>query len=113
MFSYWYGKYKDPAWMAKNLSFSNDLLIWGSVTKSELPMRFVYRYYKKDDNKIKEILKSRDGICVLQVNNNHWVALVGFSNFFGYKVNDPFHGDTIYLKDRKYNITGFAEFTRK
>lgn len=114
MFSDWYGKYRDPAWMSKNLQFTQGgLLIWKSIDSSKLPMKFVYRYYTKNDAKIREILASRDGVCLLQVNSNHWVALVGYSRLYGYRVADPFYGDVIYLNKRGYRITGFAELTRK
>jgi len=114
MFSDWYGGYKDPAWMADHLSFTTDgKLYWNSISTSVLPMRFVYRFYYKDDKKIQEILKSKDGVCLLEVNRNHWVALVGYSRIYGYRVHDPYYGDTIYLSKRNYKITGFTELTRK
>jgi len=114
MFSDWYGNYKNPEWMANHLSFTTDgKLYWNSVSTSELPMRFVYRYYYKDDRKIQEILKSKDGVCLLEVNRNHWVALVGYSRVYGYKVNDPWDGTTCYLSKRNYKITGLTELTKK
>jgi ABC-type bacteriocin/lantibiotic exporter with double-glycine peptidase domain len=114
MLSEWYGKYKDPEWMAKNLSFTLEgLILWKSITESILPMKFVYRYYAKNDIKIKEILASKNSACILQVNGNHWVVLIGYSKMFGYKVADPFYGDTTYLISRNYKITGFTELIRK
>ena len=115
MLSSWYGKFLDPAYLAKHLKFTDEgLLLWKSITDSELPFQFVYRYYSKNDVKIKEILYSKDGACVLQVNNGkHWVALVGYSIIYGYRIADPYYGDIIYLKKRYPNITGYAEVTRK
>ena len=114
MFSDWYKDFKDPEWMVKNLLFTSDgRIYWTSITKSVLPMKFVYRYYYRDDRKIQEILKSKDGVCLLEVNRNHWVALVGYSRVYGYKVNDPYYGDTIYLSKRNYKITGLTELTKK
>jgi ABC-type bacteriocin/lantibiotic exporter with double-glycine peptidase domain len=114
MLSEWYGKYKDPEWMAKNLSFTLEgLILWKSITESILPMKFIYRYYTKNDVKIKEILASKNSACILQVNGNHWVVLIGYSKMFGYKVADPFYGDTTYLISRNYKITGFIEVTKK
>jgi len=114
MFSDWYKGYKDPSWMSENLKFTQDgKLLWQSITQSSLPMKFVYRYYKRDDKKILEILKSKDGVCLIEVNRNHWVALVGYSRIYGFKVNDPYYNDTIYLNRRYKLITGFAEITRK
>lgn len=114
MISDWYKKYKNPEWMSDNLSFTPDgRIFWTSITESELPMKFVYRYYAKDDAKIKKILASKDGTCILQVNNNHWVFLIGYSKILGYKVADPFYGDTTYLLPRRYKVTGFTELIRK
>ncbi len=114
MLSDWYHYYFDPEWMAENLMFTGSgLIIWKSITASILPMKFVYRYYKRDDAKIKSILVSQDNACILQVNSNHWVVLVGYSKVFGYKVADPYYGDVVYLARRGYKITGFAEVTKK
>lgn len=115
MLSAWYGTFHNPEWMAKHLSFTKDgLLIWNSITDSDLPMRFSYRYYSRNDAKIREILASKDGACLLQVNNGkHWVVLVGYSRVNGYRIADPFYGDIVYLSKRYPNITGFAEVTRK
>jgi len=114
MLSDWYGKYKNPSWMAKNLKFTKDgLLYWNSITSSELPMKFVYRYYSRDDKKIKEILYSKDNACILRVVLNHyqhWVVLLGYSRLYGYKIADPIDGKVKYLK---YPITGFAEVAKK
>jgi hypothetical protein len=115
MLSDWYGMFRDPAWMAKYLSFTpGGLLLWQSVTASKLPLKFVYRYYSRDDAKIKSILLSKDGSCVLQVKYGtgyHWVVLVGYSKLYGYKIADPIDGK---IKWNPYKeITGFAEFTRK
>lgn len=109
--SQWYGDYKSPEWMAKNLLFTQDgSLIWQSLNE-DLPFKFVYRYYSKDDSKIKGILNSKDNACVLRINYKgyvHWVALIGYSRLNGYKIMNPLTG-TEWLK---YEITGFAEITR-
>jgi hypothetical protein len=114
MLSDWYGYYKAPDWMAKYLAFtSKGLLLWNSITTSKLPMKFVYRYYTKDDKKIKEILYSKNGSCVLQVKYGsafHWVVLVGYSKLLGYKIADPIDGK---IKRNPYTIVGLAELTRK
>lgn len=115
MFSHWYGKYRSPDWMAKNLRFTEQgYLYWKSIDDADLPFNFEYRYYKRDDKKIKDILYSEDNACVLQVNNGlHWVALVGYSKIYGYRIADPYYGDIVYLKKRYPNITGFAEVSRR
>lgn len=113
MLSDWYGDYKDPAWIAENLTFTKEgLIIWQSMN-GKLPMNFVYRYYKRDDAKIKAILASKNGAVLLQVNyGKHWVVLVGYSRLQGFKIADPFYGDVVYLNKRYPNITGFLELTK-
>jgi len=114
--SSWYGKFKDPAWMAKNLSFTpSGLFYWNSITKKELNMRFVYRYYQRNDTKIREILASRDNACILQTEMNgyqYWVALIGYSRILSYKISDPIDGKVRYFNDKYKVITGFAEVTK-
>jgi ABC-type bacteriocin/lantibiotic exporter with double-glycine peptidase domain len=112
MLSDWYGNFRTPDWIAKNLSFTNAARVYWNSMNGKLPFRFVYRYYRQNDAKIKEILSSKDNACLLEVNNNHWVVLVGYSKIYGYKVADPYYGDTIYLSKRKYRITGFTEVAR-
>lgn len=108
------GKWRDPKWLAKNLTFTKTgLLYWNSITKSDLPIKFVYRYYSKNDSKCLEILKSTYNTCILQVDYNHWVFLIGYSRIKGMKIADPYYGDITYLPKRNYKITGFAELTLK
>jgi len=110
MLSDWYGDYKDPAWIAKNLEFTKEGLILWSSMNGKLPMNFVYRYYKRDDVKIKQVLASARGAVLLQVNNGkHWVVLVGYSRLQGFKIADPFYGDVVFLNKRYPNITGWVE----
>jgi len=115
MLSSWYGVYRNPAWMAKNLKFTETgLLYWSSIGQSELNMNFVYRYYTRDDKKIQSIIASRDNACLLQVNNKkHWVLAMSYSRLKGYTIADPIDGKIKLLKDAYPNITGFAEITRK
>lgn len=115
MLSDWFGKFRDPEWMANNLQFNEKgQLLWNSITESELNFKFVWRFYARDDKKIQKILFSKDGAVLLQVNNeSHWVVAVGYSRIYGYRIADPYYGDIIYLNKRYPNITGFAEVTRK
>jgi hypothetical protein len=88
------GNYHNPGWMARNLNFTLDgLFIWSSITKVGLD--FVYRFYSQDDIKIKKAFADPDQFIVLQVNNNHWVWLVGVGG--GYKIMDPIDGTIKYL----------------
>jgi GH25 family lysozyme M1 (1,4-beta-N-acetylmuramidase) len=99
------GKYLNPGELAQTLDFTPEvLLLWNSLPKGGLD--FVYRFKNRDDLKIKKAFKDPDQFVVLQVNNNHWVWLIGVKG--GYKVADPYYGDIIFLSKRKYRITGFA-----
>ena len=78
-------------------------------------MRFVYRYYQRNDIKIREILASRDNACILQTEMNgyqYWVALIGYSRILSYKISDPIDGKVRYFNDKYKVITGFAEVTK-
>ena len=115
MLSSWYGKYRTPKWIAENLRFTPQGLLYWKSMDGKLPMKFVYRYYRRDDVKIKSILASMDNACILEVpfgTGKHWVALVGYSRIYGYRVADPLHGDIVYLNKRYKAITGFTEVTR-
>ena len=75
-------------------------------------MRFVYRYYQRNDAKIREILASKDNACILQTEMNgyqHWVALIGYSRILGYKISDPIDGKIRYFNDKYKVIKGYAE----
>lgn len=99
------GHYLNPGVLAQLLDFTpGGYLIWASVIKAKLD--FVYRFYSRDDAKIKKAFADPDQFIVLQVNNSHWVWLVGVVG--GYRVMDPYYGDVIYLTKRRYKITGFA-----
>lgn len=119
MLSYWYGDFKTPDWIAKNLTFVSvkghsqpDLLLWQSID-GKLPFKFVWRHYSLDEKKLKNILHSPDGSAILQVNNGkHWGVLIGYDMRRGFKIADPYYKDTCYVLERYPNITGFSEFTR-
>jgi len=116
MLSDWYGEWKTPKWMAKNLNFTTGGCLYWTSLNGKMPFNFVYRYYKRDDSKIKSILYSKDNACVLEVpygKYKHWVALIGFDSKKGYKIADPIDGKIRYLFDKYSAITGFAEIARK
>jgi len=99
------GQYQDPGWMAQNLEFTKEAyLLWQSLVRAKID--FVYRFYSQNDVVIKKAFADPDQFVVLQVNNNHWVWLVGVVG--GYRVMDPYYGDVIKITQRKYKITGFA-----
>lgn len=120
--SAWYGDYINPGKLVAKLKYTMIGLLYWKSGDDVLPFKFVYRYYnsycsniKVRDAKLKEILFSKDNSCMLQVNNyKHWVLLVGYSRFYGFKVFDPYYKDIIYLTKRYGSgIQGFAEFTKK
>jgi len=113
--SEWYGNYINPGKLVGKLKYTKTGLYYWKSGDDVLPFKFVYRYYRRDDKKIKEILYSKDNACILQVwNYKHWVLLVGYSRVYGYRVFDPLRGDIVYLNKRYGSgIQGFAEFQRK
>jgi len=99
------GNYHDPGWLAQHLDFTlQGLFIWASIIKVKLD--FVYRFYSRDDVKIKKAFADPDQFIVMQVDNYHWVWLIGVIG--GYRVMDPYYGDVIYWTKRYKKITGFA-----
>jgi len=112
MLSDWYGKYRNPAWMAKNLRYVRDLLIWKSVTE-KLNFEFVWRFYKYEENRILKALKGKKTACVLQIKGRHWVvgvrkSIYPWSRWF--KTVDPWTGR--YKWYHKNDITGGATFIK-
>lgn len=113
MLSYWYGDWQRPDWIAKNLKYTNTGKVYWASMNDKLPMRFVYRYYRRDDNKIREILYSEDRACLLEVQDkSHWVVVIGYSKSKGFRIADPIDAEIVWLNRRYKNITGFAEVTR-
>lgn len=104
--------YIDPVECAtKTFQYTKDgLLLWPSI--DFLPhMKFVRRYYSRDDKIITEALKNPDTAVVLQVNGNHWLAAIkpSFWTFKkSYVCQDPWMGDYCDVIRRYKNITGFA-----
>jgi len=111
MLSDWYGLYRDPSWMAKRLQFTpGGLLLWQSITESELPFRFVWRFYKYNEDWILPALKSNTGACLLQIRSNHWV--VGIRKIGSYYwVADPWDAKRKLIS--KSIITGGAVMDKK
>ena len=112
MLSDWYGCYQNPGWMAKNLSFLRDLLIWSSVEK-KLCFRFVKRYYKKDMAAFKAAMAGKDTACLLHVHGNHWVIGIRKSTYpwsRWWLTVDPWIGGKKWYHENE--IVGGATFTR-
>lgn len=90
MLSDWYGLFKDPSWMAKNLKFTDGgLLLWNSVSDSILPFKFTWRFYNNDESRIIPALSGKKTACLLQLRGIHWV--VGIKKIGSYYyVADPY-----------------------
>jgi hypothetical protein len=111
MFYDWaFGKAQTPDWIASQLKFSNGLLLWNSL--SNIGLKFVYRYYSRDDNRIAQALASPVEGCLIEVNHNHWLFLTGKKTVQGWKVADPWHGDSCYTNRYQDNITGFCVISK-
>lgn len=117
MHSGWMGRFVRPDFMAKNFSFTNDgKILWQSINKADVPFNFVWRYYQKDDKKMKEILYSDNRAAIVEVylgKSRHWVALIGYDAVNGFKIADPWYNDYVYLKKRYGTYIGFAEIEKR
>jgi len=108
MLSDWYGCFQNPGWMAKNLEFLNDLVIWKSITE-KLCFKFIWRQYGYNEKKIVDSLKGKTTSCILQVKNVHWVvALRKIGNY--YWIADPWDGKRKLLN--KKDVSGSAHFDK-
>lgn len=107
-----FGSAMRPDQADDKLSFTKDgLLIWGSL--SGIGLKLVERVYKNDYNKILSVYKSSDKYAILQVNNNHWVWVIGrYIPYFGWKIGDPWTGTSCYTNKYRNNITGFAVISK-
>ena len=90
MLSDYFKCFKDPAWMAKNLSFLVDRVLWQSVSR-ELCFKFIWRFYKYDERMILDAIKEPDKACLLEIKRAHWVVAIRKVPF-GYWVADPWSG---------------------
>ena len=112
----WYCDPKDPNWAAKNWKYtSNGSLYWNSITSSDCEIDFVWRYYRRDDNKVRSILSSEFNAAVVEVwlgSIKHWCAVVNYSPTKGFKIFDPYFDDYVYLNERYGTYIGFAEITK-
>lgn len=107
MLSSWYGCFKDPGWMAKNLRFLNDLILWQSVAE-KLCFKFVWRQYGYHEQKIKDSLAGKKTSVLLQLQKRHWV--VGIRKVGNYYfVADPYPPSRRLV--HKSQISGSAHFT--
>ena len=88
--SSWYGCDHDPAWMAKNLRFLRDLVLWQSISE-KLCFKWVWRQYGYNESKILASLGGKTTSCLLQVYSRHWVVGIRKVGWY-YYVADPYTG---------------------
>lgn len=96
MASDYFSCYQNPGWMAKNLQFSVDKVLWQSIPKV-LCFGFEYRYYNYNEAAFLEALKNPSKVCLLEYKKRHWV--VALKKLPGsWLVADPWTGSkNIYL----------------
>lgn len=117
MLSYWYGEYFNPGEIAEKANFTTKGYYYWKSGDEFLPFNFVWRYYKRDIVKIKQILFSKDNACVVRVNYAgayHWLAVIGYDKKTGKLLGaDPIDGSSSYIEIEYGQINGFAEISRK
>lgn len=109
MLSSWYGCFKDPAWLAKNLRFSYDLVLWQSIAE-KMCFKWIWRQYGRDEAKIDASLAGKSTSCILQINKGHWVVAIR-KDGNNYRIADPWYPSYRWI-DKKL-ITGSAHFDVK
>lgn len=77
MASDYYNEYKNPEWMAKNLSYTLDgRILWQSIAK-KTGFKFLWRFYTFDKSTIAEAIKNPKKVCLLNVDRGyHWVLAI-------------------------------------
>jgi len=94
----YFGDYQNPGWMAKNLKFLVDKIIWQSINKV-LDFHFKFRYYK-NETKIfgNAINKNPKQVVLLEIKRRHWV--IGTKRLIGgYMVVDPWDAKSKFMFD--------------
>lgn len=112
MLSSYYGLFRDPEWLAENLKFTKDgLLYWSSCNFENF--KFERRVYGQNDYLIKKsLLSNPDTAVVVEVDYSHWVVIIGRDWRGRYRIADPWFGDKALIT--RYNkITGSAHFVKK
>jgi len=95
MASDYFGCYQDPAWCAKNLTYTADAkILWQSI-EQKLCFKFKWRFYKHDKFMILDGIQDPNKVCLLNVYGRHWV-LATRKVPFGYWVVDPWTGTNKY-----------------
>lgn len=109
MLSDFYGCFVNPGWLAKNLSFAVDKILWNSITDKTC-FKFIWRFYTYDEKQIVEALNGKTTSCLLEIRHAHWV--VGIKKLGSYYlVADPWQPSR-HLYHKSY-ISGGARFDKK
>ena len=74
-------------------------------------MEFIWRGYKNDFDQIKKYANDANKAVIVQVNNNHWLAVSGVAGT-RIGINDPWDGKEYLKLPSKYKITGYALFKK-
>lgn len=110
----WFGELHTPAFLAKNLSFLTDRVIWSSIEKVYKNMKFLWRFYSLDKKLINEALKNKDKVVLLNISNGkHWVFARYEIPFFGYLTQDPYPYPSKMRRVSSKEIVGGAVLVRK
>lgn len=73
MASEYFGHFRKPSWMAKNLKFTKDgRILWHSIGQV-LPFKFDYRYYACYSKVIDAALRNPNQVVLLEIRKAHWV----------------------------------------
>lgn len=114
MLSDYYGCYHDPSWMAKNLSFTPDGLIYWTSVNDKLCFKWKYRYKKYDEKIATQYTKDPDKAVLFEVQwgrARHWVIAIRRLYGSTWFIADPWTG--WYGTTAKFNgITGMATFQK-
>lgn len=103
----YFNNWKSPKELARELSFTSDgLLLWSSLPSATI-FKLETRFYGQRDGLIRAALAHPKKICLIQVENYHWVLATGRNLLGGYRINDPWFGDKSTTKRYK-SITGGA-----
>jgi hypothetical protein len=78
MFSDYFSEYRNPGFLARNLSYTKDgLILWQSIEKVFKSFKFLWRFYTLDKSLISEALKNPNKVVLLNVDKGyHWVAAI-------------------------------------
>lgn len=102
----WAGKFLDPAFLAKYLTFNAEgSLIWSSISEKTC-FNFIWREFKYNEKMICDAIKASTDVCLLELTDfftggpkeKHWVLATMRIPFYGYWVADPWSGQKKMVK---------------